>query len=91
MIPKKQMNPFLYGEEIASLPLEKVVIIEPNLNIGTVRLVKWKMGSDVLALNGGWGRIVKRNSLVEGMVMQLWAVRIDNELLFVLVHVPGRG
>ncbi|CAA3030167.1 Hypothetical predicted protein [Olea europaea subsp. europaea] len=72
----------------------EVKIIEPLLGEGTVELRKWDLekysGRSSLSyvLNKTWGEILENNKLEIGNVMQLWAVRVDEELLFVLVKLP---
>ncbi|XP_022843258.1 B3 domain-containing protein At5g24050-like [Olea europaea var. sylvestris] len=69
----------------------KVKIIEPLLGEGTVELRRWDLKKDSgrssssYVLNKTWGKIRENNKLMIGDVMQLWAVRVDEELLFVLV------
>ncbi|CAI9768233.1 unnamed protein product [Fraxinus pennsylvanica] len=68
-----------------------VKIIEPLLGEGTVELRRWDLkkysGRSSLSyvLNKTWGEILENNKLEIGNVMQLWAARVDEELLFVLV------
>ncbi|CAA2963820.1 Hypothetical predicted protein [Olea europaea subsp. europaea] len=69
----------------------KVKIIEPLLGEGRVELRRWDLkkysgrSSSSYVLNKTWGEIRENNKLKIGDVMQLWAVRVDEELLFALV------
>ncbi|CAA2963488.1 Hypothetical predicted protein [Olea europaea subsp. europaea] len=69
----------------------EVKIIEPLLGEGTVELRRWDLkkysGRSSLSyvLNKTWGEICENNKLKTGDVMQLWAVRVDEELVLVLV------
>ncbi|KAG8386443.1 hypothetical protein BUALT_Bualt03G0149300 [Buddleja alternifolia] len=43
--------------------------------------------SSSYALNGTWSQIKERNELTLGMVVQLWAFRIEDELYFALAKI----
>ncbi|KAL2557993.1 B3 domain-containing protein-like [Forsythia ovata] len=72
----------------------EVRIIDPLLSETTVVLKNWEMkknaGSSSFSyvLNDTWGEIRTSNKLEIGDIVQLWAVRVDGELLFVLVKLP---
>ncbi|CAA3014104.1 Hypothetical predicted protein [Olea europaea subsp. europaea] len=100
-IPANQIREeFLSNEEKTNLSVYaskgrkmamKVKIIEPLLGEGTVELRRWDLKKDSgrssssYVLNKTWGEIRENNKLKIGDVMQLWPVRVDEELLFVLV------
>ncbi|KAL2541628.1 putative B3 domain-containing protein [Abeliophyllum distichum] len=69
----------------------EVKIIDPLLSVTTVELKNWEMkkyagpSSFSYVLNKTWGEICTDNKLEKGSIVQLWAVRVDGELLFALV------
>ncbi|KAL2541616.1 Uncharacterized protein Adt_02594 [Abeliophyllum distichum] len=69
----------------------EVKIIDPLLSVTTVELKNWEMKKNAgrssfsCVLNNTWGEICTNNKLEKGSVVQLWAVRVDGELLFALV------
>ncbi|CAI9774893.1 unnamed protein product [Fraxinus pennsylvanica] len=69
----------------------EAMIIEPLLREGTVELRRWDLkkysgrSSMSYVLNKNWGTLCENNKLEVGNVLQLWAFRVDGELLFVLV------
>ncbi|KAL0443479.1 UNVERIFIED_CONTAM: B3 domain-containing protein [Sesamum latifolium] len=69
-----------------------VPLIEPSLKKTTVTLGRWDMPkekgktSSTYVINGTWTSIVTGNQLKVEMVIQLWAVRIGEELCFALVN-----
>ncbi|KAG8386256.1 hypothetical protein BUALT_Bualt03G0130000 [Buddleja alternifolia] len=85
---------FLQGRDEKGKNSKKVNIIEPSLEVVDVKLARWDMEkvdgktSSSYALNGTWSQIKERNELTLGMVVQLWAFRIEGELYFALVTLP---
>ncbi|KAG8386445.1 hypothetical protein BUALT_Bualt03G0149500 [Buddleja alternifolia] len=85
---------FLRGRDEKGKNSKKVKIIEPSLEVVDVKLARWDMEkvdgktSSSYALNGTWSQIKERNELTLGMVVQLWAFRIEDELYFALVTLP---
>ncbi|CAI9756847.1 unnamed protein product [Fraxinus pennsylvanica] len=71
-----------------------VPIIDPLLIRDTVDLRRWSMkksnGKESVSymLTGSWIEMRKRNDLKVGNVVQLWSVRIEEELVFCLVRLP---
>ncbi|KAL0362730.1 UNVERIFIED_CONTAM: hypothetical protein Scaly_1228200 [Sesamum calycinum] len=74
-----------------------VIIIEPSLELRIAAFSRWDMPkengktSSIYVIHGPWTSIVTRNQLKVGMVIQLWAVRIGEELCFALVNLTGEG
>ncbi|MCD7464391.1 hypothetical protein HAX54_052619 [Datura stramonium] len=82
---------------------KKVRVIDPSLNIGELELRRWEMKkvrknlkqkeeskmSVSYVLNGKWTEMRIHNNIKEGNKIQLWAVRMDDgELIIVLVKLP---
>ncbi|KAL0413886.1 UNVERIFIED_CONTAM: B3 domain-containing protein [Sesamum radiatum] len=75
-----------------------VTIIEPLLRRQTVAFSRWDMRkekgktSSIYVIHGPpWASIVTGNQLEVGMVVQVWAVRIGEELCFALVNLTGEA
>ncbi|XP_020554171.1 B3 domain-containing protein At3g25182-like [Sesamum indicum] len=74
-----------------------VTMIEPSLKTRTATLSRWDMPkekgkmSSIYVIHGPWTSIVTGNQLKVGMVVQLWALRIGEELCFALVNLTGEG
>ncbi|KAG6397855.1 hypothetical protein SASPL_139305 [Salvia splendens] len=72
----------------------EVEILQPSLEVETVRFCRWDMPkengktSSTYAIRGKWNAIVNNNDLILGMTVQLWCFRVDRELCFALVSVP---
>ncbi|XP_022895390.1 uncharacterized protein LOC111409593 [Olea europaea var. sylvestris] len=72
-----------------------VPIIDPLLIRDKVDLRRWPMkksnGKESVSymLTGNWIDMLNRNDLKVGHVVQLWSVRIEEELVFCLVRLPG--
>ncbi|CAI9756884.1 unnamed protein product [Fraxinus pennsylvanica] len=72
----------------------QVTIIDPMLIRDKVKLRRWPMkkknGKESVSymLTGSWTEIRERNKFEIGNVVQLWSVRIEEELLFCLVRLP---
>ncbi|XP_012846833.1 PREDICTED: B3 domain-containing protein At5g24050-like [Erythranthe guttata] len=80
------------------MKFKDVTIIEPSLRREKVKLSRWDMkkgnGKNTWSnyvINGKWRHIVERNRLEPGDVVQLWSFRIDQELHFALVKLPGNN
>ncbi|KAL2476149.1 Uncharacterized protein Adt_36885 [Abeliophyllum distichum] len=75
----------------------RVSIIDPLLIKDTVDLRRWPMKKDSgnesvsYMITGNWTEILKRNNFESGCgtVVQLWSFRIEEELCFCLVRLPG--
>ncbi|KAL2558045.1 B3 domain-containing protein-like [Forsythia ovata] len=72
----------------------EVRIIDPLLSETTVELKNWELRKNAgpssfsYVLNDTWRKIREENKLEIGNILQLWAVRVDGELLFALVKLP---
>ncbi|KAK3037689.1 hypothetical protein RJ639_030633 [Escallonia herrerae] len=83
---------FLTAEETRALNSKRelaVELIEPmTLAKRGLRLTKWAMGKNgTYNLVGNWNSVLVENGLEEGMVVQLWAFRVDSVLHIALVVV----
>ncbi|PHU11357.1 hypothetical protein BC332_18287 [Capsicum chinense] len=73
---------------------KKVRVIEPSLKISELVLRRWEMKKEKsmsvsYVLNGKWTKIRTNNHIKMGSRIQLWAVRMDDEeLIIVLVKLP---
>ncbi|XP_047249892.1 B3 domain-containing protein At1g05920-like [Capsicum annuum] len=73
---------------------KKVRVIEPSLKISELVLRRWEMKKEksmsvCYVLNGKWTKIRTNNHIKMGSRIQLWAVRMDDEeLIIVLVKLP---
>ncbi|KAL0399337.1 UNVERIFIED_CONTAM: hypothetical protein Sradi_2277000 [Sesamum radiatum] len=69
-----------------------VTLIEPSLNKRTAMFSRWDMPKDtgktssIYVIHGPWTSVVIGNRLKVGMVVQVWAFRIGEELCFALVN-----
>ncbi|XP_042067377.1 putative B3 domain-containing protein At3g49610 [Salvia splendens] len=76
-----------------------VKVVGPSLSASeTVKFSRWDMAkkdggktSSSYVINGKWNAIVAKNKLRIGVVVQLWCFRVDRELCFALVRLPGNG
>ncbi|KAG6397856.1 hypothetical protein SASPL_139306 [Salvia splendens] len=72
----------------------EVKIVQPSLEVDTVKLCRWDMPkksgktSSTYVIRGSWNAIVKSNKLRFNRTVQLWGFRVDRELCFALVKVP---
>ncbi|KAL1541503.1 putative B3 domain-containing protein [Salvia divinorum] len=69
-----------------------VKIVGPSLAATeTAKFCQWHIGktSSCYVINGKWNAIVAKNKLMVGEAVQLWCFRIDRELCFALVRLPG--
>ncbi|KAL2558053.1 B3 domain-containing protein-like [Forsythia ovata] len=72
----------------------EVTLIDPLLRETTVELKNWELRKNAgpssfsYVLNDTWRKIREENKLEIGNILQLWAVRVDGELLFALVKLP---
>ncbi|KAI5678887.1 hypothetical protein M9H77_09840 [Catharanthus roseus] len=97
------LNPFLTEQESKWLELYKgnkklefieVDIIQPSLKICKAHLRRWAMRKDTgnisvsFVLNNTWNGIASRNSILERDILQLWSVRVEEKLCFLLVKLP---
>ncbi|KAK4439881.1 hypothetical protein Salat_0323000 [Sesamum alatum] len=79
-------------DEKGSKKHKQVTIIEPSLESRTAKFSRWDMEkgkgktSSSYVINGTWRHIVESNDLRVGMVIQLWAFRIGDDLCFALVN-----
>ncbi|XP_012846832.1 PREDICTED: B3 domain-containing protein At5g24050-like [Erythranthe guttata] len=78
------------------MKFKDVTIIEPSLRREKVKLSRWDMNKGngkkyvfQLLNKRKWRHVVERNRLEPGDVVQLWSFRIDQELHFALVKLPG--
>jgi hypothetical protein len=90
-IPKGQMkNDFLSSEEQVSLEEKEangihfkgmeVPLIEPGLQVSSIFLKKWKLGSSsCFMLSKPWMDVAKRNELKPGNNVQLWSFRVNQK------------
>ncbi|KAH6775920.1 hypothetical protein C2S52_013481 [Perilla frutescens var. hirtella] len=70
----------------------EVKMIEPSLELETVKISRWDMlksnggkTSSSYVIDGKWSPIVRRNNLRKDMQVQLWSFRVDQDLCFALV------
>ncbi|KAI5678886.1 hypothetical protein M9H77_09836 [Catharanthus roseus] len=99
------LNPFLTEQESKWLELYKgnkklefieVDIIQPSLKICKVHLRRWAMRKDKgnisvsFVLNNTWNEIASRSYIIEGDILQLWSVRVEEKLCFLLVKLPSK-
>ncbi|KAI5678889.1 hypothetical protein M9H77_09839 [Catharanthus roseus] len=97
------LNPFLTEQESKWLELYKgnkklefieVDIMHPSLKICKAHLRRWAMKKDKgnisvsFVLNNIWNEIASRNSILERDILQLWSVRVEEKLCFLLVKLP---
>ncbi|KAH6780873.1 hypothetical protein C2S52_012110 [Perilla frutescens var. hirtella] len=73
----------------------EVKIIEPSLELETVKFCRWDMAkrnggrtSSSYIINGKWSPIMTKNSLWKEIEVQLWCFRVDQDLCFGLVPFP---
>ncbi|KAE8008249.1 hypothetical protein FH972_004779 [Carpinus fangiana] len=65
---------------------KKVQLIEPGLQLSTIILKKWKLGSrNYYVLSNTWMDVAKRNRLKPGNTIQLWSFRVNQELHLALI------
>ncbi|CAK9157858.1 unnamed protein product [Ilex paraguariensis] len=82
------------GKAVAAM---EVTLISPTLEKWKVGFRRWEMKketgktSSCYVINSTWRMIQKKNGLKPGMVMQLWAFRVNGELCFALVKLPRGG
>ncbi|GAA0169818.1 hypothetical protein LIER_24214 [Lithospermum erythrorhizon] len=86
-IPKGKLHEEFLEEHEKSKKIQRVNIIDPSFKHYRIELSKWNQNRPYYVLNGKtWRKIKIRNGLLPGMMMQLWAIRVDDELWFVLVN-----
>jgi hypothetical protein len=90
-IPRCQMRyDFLSREEQVSLEEKEadgihfkgmeVALIEPGLQVSTIFLKKWKLGSSsCYMLSKPWIKVAERNQLESSNTIQLWSFRVDQK------------
>nr|XP_043622198.1 B3 domain-containing protein At2g31420-like [Erigeron canadensis] len=65
-----------------------VPVFDPKRREWTLNFTRWNMNKEVYVLKTGWNDIVNTNGLEEGMVIQVWSFRVNQEqLCFALVRV----
>ncbi|GAA0163261.1 hypothetical protein Leryth_017352 [Lithospermum erythrorhizon] len=88
-IPNGKLIEEFLKEHEKGVKKKQVNIIDPSLNKHQIVLSLWnEKNKPYNVLNGpSWMNIIEGNGLSRGMILQLWAVRVDNdELWFVLVN-----
>ncbi|XP_059448267.1 B3 domain-containing protein At1g05920-like [Corylus avellana] len=100
-IPTGQMRyDFLSSEEKVSLEKKEangihfkgmeVPLIEPGLQVSSIFLKKWKLGSgSCIMLSKPWMDVAKRNELKPGNNVQLWSFRVNQKLHLALIKLPN--
>ncbi|XP_059448674.1 putative B3 domain-containing protein At5g35780 [Corylus avellana] len=69
---------------------KKVQLIEPGLQLSTIILKKWKLGSrNCYVLSNTWMDVAKRNRLKPGNTIQLWSLRVNQELHLALIKLDN--
>ncbi|XP_019195030.1 PREDICTED: B3 domain-containing protein At1g05920-like [Ipomoea nil] len=80
------------GTKVGSL--DDVMIIEPSLETSRVSLRMWEMrkanGNNSIScvITKTWNAIRERHHLEEGMIVQVWAIRVGEKLWLALVKLP---
>ncbi|GFS39089.1 hypothetical protein Acr_00g0061100 [Actinidia rufa] len=76
------------------IPEIEVLLIEPSCEHDwtmSLKILEMRKASGQLSyvynLGTNWNKVVSNNSLCKGMIVQLWAFRVDSKLCFVLVKV----
>jgi hypothetical protein len=65
---------------------KKMQLIDPGLQLSTIILKKWKLGSrNCYVLSNTWMDVAKRNRLKPGNTIQLWSFRVNQELHLALI------
>jgi hypothetical protein len=100
-IPRCQMRyDFLSKEEQVSLEEKEadgihfkgmeVPLIEPDLQVSTIFLKKWKLGSsNCYMLSKPWIKVAERNQLEPSNTIQLWSFRVDQKLHLALIKLEN--
>nr|GMD59992.1 putative B3 domain-containing protein At3g24850 [Ipomoea batatas] len=71
-----------------------VPLITPMMEVAWVSLRRWEMkktkgaSSVTYVLTTTWNKIREQSKLRSGMIVQLWAIRIDGHLCFALASLP---